>query len=107
MSAYLWAAQQPLAGNKNALSVTAGADSSVGSKGKLCHAANNGTCVLGFRVPVNPVGKYLTSILKPGLFLVYLLILLEGIYMTSFFAVYLFSTYVPIQSLLEQSPAFG
>jgi len=53
------------------------------------------------------MNKYLKALLKPGVFLFYLLILLEGVYMTSFFAVYLFSTYVPIQSLLEKSSVFS
>lgn len=44
---------------------------------------------------------------KPGLVLLYLLVFLEGVYMTSFFAIYLFSTYVPIQFLAEKYPAFS
>jgi hypothetical protein len=53
------------------------------------------------------MNKYLKALSKPGLVLFYLLILLEGVYMTSFFAVYLFSTYAPVQSLLEKSSALS
>jgi hypothetical protein len=54
-----------------------------------------------------PAKRVLKALAKPGIALFYLLILLEGVYMTSFFATYLFSTYVPIQTLAEKSPAFS
>lgn len=49
--------------------------------------------------------SFLKRLSKLGIGLFYLLILLEGLYMTSVFAIYLFSISTPIQSVLEKSPA--